>query len=349
MAYRVTGSLRIRSSPTTASDINIVGRLDKDAIVSPLSIEGDWAKLGIGLYVSAGWLLNLDDTPSVPTPVPPAPVPVPPPAGWILPFTATQRGVHGSAGGWSPEAASVDLEMVRRNKVEIVFIAAYEPGQAQLAVMRFRSAGVKHFIIRAATHAAITSDASDFARRTVPILKEYAAVIGSSQNMLIAVHNEPNIVHEGFGTAWHSGGEFGGWFSQVCAIYRVELPGCKLGFPALSPGGAVSGWRGDEATFAREARAAMLSADWIGVHYYWTKPDGGDIAPMRSRWQQLYGGKPLVGTEVGPADDVKITPQAALKMYEWGAANNLPIMSWLLNPAGKQWEKAAWINNGVYL
>lgn len=344
MAYRVKDNLRIRSSPTTGSDINIVGRLDKNAVISPLSVEGDWAKLGINLYVSTDWLINLDDT----IELPPAPEPPPQLSGWSLPFIATQRGVHASAGGWAPTPGSADLDLVRRNKVEIVFIAAYEAEQAQLAVDRFRSAGVKHFVIRAATHAAITKDASDFARHTVPTLKEYAVALGGSQNMLIAVHNEPNIVGEGFGSAWETGHEFGGWFAQVAAIYRAELSGCKLGFPALSPGGSVPAVRTDEETFAKQARAAMLSADWIGVHYYWTKPDGSDIAPLRSRWSQLYGGRPLVGTEIGPADGVKITVEALRKAYLWFGVNGIPMMSWVLNGAGG-WKNAEWVSNGVVL
>jgi len=343
MAFRTKATLRIRSEPSLAADI--IGQFNAGVLIRPVSIKDGWAMLGSDLYVSADYLKDEDDTRELP-PIPfPAPTPAPAPSQWALPFAATQRGVHASAGGWPP--TNDELALVKHNKVEVVLIVAYEANQARMAIQRFRSVGVKHFVIRAATHAAI-GDANDFAQRTVPILREYAAALGGSDDMMIAVHNEPNIKDEGFGSAWHSGGEFGGWFTQVEAIYRAELPGCKIGFPALSPGAAVVNVRADEETFAKQARAAMLSADWIGVHYYWVKEDGSDIHPLLSRWKELYGGRPLVGTEVGPADNTKITAQAVRKMYEWGAINNVPIMSWLLNGT-ERFPLQEWISNGVIL
>jgi hypothetical protein len=273
-------------------------------------------------------------------------VPPPTPSGWRLPFTATQRGVHANAGGWPP--IDEDLAFIKHNRVEVVLIPAYEPNQARLAISRYRMVGVKHFIIRAATHAKITGDPNEFAQQTVPTLREYADQLGGSAGMMIAMHNEPNTNHEGFGSAWHSGNEFGGWLVQLAAIYRAKLPGCKLGFPALSPGGYAPNERADESTFARQARAAMLAMDWIGLHCYWTKQDGSDFAPPKSRWQELYFGKPWVGTEIGPAGGAKNSAVAVRKSYEWGAANNVPIISWLLNGA-KGWDAAEWISNAVLL
>lgn len=349
MKYRVKPvNLRIRNGPSLEADT--VGQLYPDTPITSSYVIDKWVMIGAGLYVSEDFLIPVDeeDTQKIP-PVKPDPEPMPtppiPPRTWKLPFTAVQRGVHASAGGWPP--TNDELALVKHNKVEVVLIVAYEANQARMAIQRFRSVGVKHFIIRAATHAEI-KDANDFAQRTVPILREYAAALGGSDDMMIAVHNEPNIKKEGFSSAWRNGGEFGGWFTQVEAIYRAELPGCKIGFPALSPGAAVVNVRGDEETFAKQARAAMLSADWIGVHYYWVKEDGSDIHPLKSRWQELYGGRPLVGTEVGPSDDTKITVQAVRKMYEWGAVNNIPIMSWLLNGT-ERFPRQEWISNGILL
>jgi hypothetical protein len=64
---------------------------------------------------------------------------------------------------------------------------------------------------------------------------------------------------------------------------------------------------------------------------------------------QLYGGRPLIATEVGPADGVKITAEAVRKAYDWFAMNGIPMMGWVLNAAGGPWGNAEWISNGVIL
>jgi hypothetical protein len=42
----------------------------------------------------------------------------------------------------------------------------------------------------------------------------------------------------------------------------------------LSPGGTVSGWRGDAAQFLEDAEEVAATADWIGVNCHWTDPSG---------------------------------------------------------------------------
>ncbi len=229
------------------SIIEIKGvRLERDGIV--------WREL-----ISGGWIAEMY-TESVPPPtdfgvgvrsfVPPVPIPVPAPAAEEATFTAFSapapspapaptftidgRGVHASAGGWAPSGE--ELDFVRANGVKSVLIVAYEPGQAGLAVNGFRNAGVTDFIIRAATHAAVPASPDEFAADTLNRLREYHAALGGGR-MLIAVHNEPNIDREGLGRAWQSGADFNNWYLRVAQIYREQLPGVLIGFPALSPGG----------------------------------------------------------------------------------------------------------------
>jgi hypothetical protein len=260
---------------------------------------------------------------------------------WRLPFTAQQRGVHASAGGWSPAENDGQLDLVRRNRVEVALIVAYEPGQATDAIRRFKGAGVRHFIIRAATHAVPTANPGAFVQQTRPLLSEYAAALGGTRNMMIALHNEPNLVPEGWGAAWHNGAEFAAWFKSVAAAYRTLFAGAKIGFPALSPGKAVPNLRSDEEQFIRESASAINDADWIGVHYYWQRPDGTDINPPAERWRTWFASKPIVGTEIGPSDQNIVTAQAMRLAYQRFAAANVPAVAFLLNGAGR-WQNAAW-------
>jgi hypothetical protein len=267
-----------------------------------------------------------------------------PPTTIALPFVASQRGVGSSAGGWAP--TDRELELVRLNRIEVLLICTYEPGQAATAVSRFRNAGVKHFIIRAAHHGAPSADPAEYVRRTEPTLREYAKALGSTQDMLIAVHNEPNIKQEGWGTAWRDGVEFGLWFVQVAAHYRQLFPGAKLGYPALSPGVDVPNLRYAEPRFLNESAPAIAEADWIGVHYYWQRLDGSDINPPVQMWRTVFGNKPLVCTELGPSDHNTVTAEAMRAAFNKFAQIGVPPVAFILNGAGS-WKNAAWDENGI--
>src|SRR5262249_48983362 len=150
-------------------------------------------------------------------------------------------GVGMNAGGWTPSQAELDL--VQRNHIEVALICCFEHNQAAWAIPNLRNQGVKSFILRAGISGikGNVPSANDFADRTIPILHEYVNAIGNAQPIMIAVHNEPNKEDEGWTHAWLNGAEFAQWFLAVTAKYRQEFPGAKIGFPAVSPGGAIPG------------------------------------------------------------------------------------------------------------
>lgn len=262
-----------------------------------------------------------------------------------LPFTANLRGVGTSAGGWAP--GPTELDLIKRNNIETAFIVTYEAGQAAKAIAPMRNVGIKHFVLRACIHETISS-AQRFIEITTPILKEYAAAIGGSDGLLVAIHNEVNLVQEGWTRAWRDGAEFATWWQAVAAAYRQALPGAKMGFPAMSPGGDVPNIRLNEPTFIQQAAAAVQAADWIGIHYYWVNQDGSDINPPLATWRQWFGNKPIIGTEVGPADANTVSSNAVRIAYQKFAEIGVPAMAWVLNGAGA-WKNAAWDQHGISL
>jgi hypothetical protein len=264
---------------------------------------------------------------------------------WLLPFTASQRGVGTSAGGWAPDGRQCDL--VRQNRVEFVLVCTYERNQASNAVTALRAAGVRSFILRACIHEPVTT-AQRWVDLTVPVLKEYEAALGGSEPLMIAIHNEPNLVREGWTTAWRDGQEFAAWWIAVANAYRQAFPGAKMGFPAMSPGGDVPGIRMNEPMFVAGANAAVQDCDWVGIHYYWLDPNGSDINPTVDLWRSWFGNLPIVGTEVGPADANTVTSHAMRIAYDKFAVAGIPAVGWVLSGAGA-WQNAAWDTHNLVI
>ena len=256
------------------------------------------------------------------------------------------RGVHGSAGGWAP--GDDELNLIRHNGVDSVLIAAYERGQAESASPRYRSAGVRDFIIRAATAKRnITANPDDFVDATLPTLREYQEALGDTK-LILAVHNEPNVSVEGFGTAWKNGTDFTRWYLAVIRRYRDELPGVRIGFPALSPGGDLDlpeVKRMDEWRFVAQCGEAIAASDWVGVHAYFVG-DGTDIDLKPDLWRQMAHGRSVIITEGGPADHIPNSGQKLHNVYMRCAEIGVPVMAWLLSGAGA-WESADWVKRRV--
>ena len=324
-----TDRLNVRSLPTTASRVLRV--LDKGVSVRVIDQDMNWYKLaGEVAFIAKAYT-------RITAPVTPLP-------SWKIQITPSMRGVHASAGGWAPSQNELDL--IHRNNVKWVLIPTYEAGQGR-ALVQYRGAGVEQFVFRAAIYDPIGGmESANFLARTTPILDEYAAVLGSTNNMLIAIHNEPNLFDEGAGLWWQNGAEFAIWWQGIAAEYRRRYPGCKLGFPALSPGGNASRVRLDEARFLTQAQAAINVCDWVGVHYYWQKQDGSDINPPAAQWGSWFKQKPVLGTEIGPANNTIITSQAVTRSYDVFRGIGIPIASWLLSGAGA-WQNAEWVSHGI--
>lgn len=87
------------------------------------------------------------------------------------------------------------------------------------------------------------------------------------------VHNEPNLVPEGWTQSWNDGQAFGAWFLDVVKRLRVVFPQALFGFPGLSPGDAIPGLRAAALDFLTGADAACRAADWVGVHCYWVSEE----------------------------------------------------------------------------
>ena len=131
------------------------------------------------------------------------------------------------------------------------------------------------------------------------------------------INSEPNVQNFGYGRSWRNGAEFANWFLAVLEKLRSKYKEAKFGFPGLSPGGDLSGWRGESFHFLSEAEEAIAEADWIGIHAYWLDnlgmraPSGGRIY---EEYQRRYPEKLLFITEFNnPA--IQLTAKQRAEQY----------------------------------
>jgi murein DD-endopeptidase MepM/ murein hydrolase activator NlpD len=90
------------------------------------------------------------------------------------------------------------------------------------------------------------------------------------KDVVLELHNEPNLTTEGLGSSWNTGTEFNNWIQQVLQLYRSKFPNHKMMFPGLSPGDDILGLRINHYMFSEQCRQAINSFDFFGTHIYWS-------------------------------------------------------------------------------
>ena len=197
-------------------------------------------------------------------------------------------GLHATAHGGAYSAA--DLQQFADLQPDIIKIssnhhpdsirqlAQQHPGVTWILRIHYSTGG------RAVTPTQFVSETINDLPRILAILDGY------SLDILIEIHNEPNLVSEGLYMAmpgvvsretpgWCSGHQFNTWFLKTLQLLRQALPGRKFLFPGLSPGPTVQGVRQNHMNFALLSYQAIQAADALGVHTYWA---GDDLAKAMS-------------------------------------------------------------------
>ena len=108
-----------------------------------------------------------------------------------------------------------------------------------------------------------------FFNDTISDMKRTMALL-QGQDVVIELHNEPNILPEGLGSSWNDGQEFAIWWLRLLRLYRYVFPDHKFIYPGLSPGSDIYNFKQDHIRFLEASRAAIEAADGIGVHLYWS-------------------------------------------------------------------------------
>lgn len=110
------------------------------------------------------------------------------------------------------------------------------------------------------------------------------------------IGNEVNIAPGGMGWNWQNGTQFAAWFDLELSLLKSQFPGCRWGYPALSP-------QSNTVQFFTDSKSVADKCDWVGVHsYFWTWSGGAYNAIDESggfSWKSIarLTSKPLYLTE----------------------------------------------------
>lgn len=195
-----------------------------------------------------------------------------------LPVAAPTVGLHLRAdptgalsGEWEEVTtlASIDQPPIIKllhNHPDVNFVdAATKLGNTATYVIRIFQAG---WLDR-------TISPTDFVNWNIAELNSKIGILNSYgvpyKNIWVEIHNEPNLVQEGWNSYnWVNGVAFANWLQTVVTKLDLRLPaGVNLLYPGLSPGGGIADVRYDANNFFNECNPVFSYLDGIGIHAYW--------------------------------------------------------------------------------
>lgn len=185
-------------------------------------------------------------------------------------------GLHASADPGITQAEIDEFANMRPGMIKVM--SFHEPTAVQKLSQAHPDARwvVRTFLDFRSNNGVRTISPGQFLNDTINDVKRTLNMIGSGKDVVIELHNEPNLVPEGLTGAWRDGATFATWWLEVLRLYKQALPNSKFIYPGLSPGSAVSGIKQDHIQFVEASRAAVEAADGLGIHTYWS-----NVYPMQ--------------------------------------------------------------------
>jgi murein DD-endopeptidase MepM/ murein hydrolase activator NlpD len=199
--------------------------------------------------------------------------------------TKTLIGLHASAdGGNGPGWPNPVRDEFKALQPEIVkFLSSHNPAVVR-DVVADNISTLKRVVVRAfmswggrpITPQQFVGDTLSDVQRTVDAIADAGL---EKSNILIELHNEPNLHNEGHTLSWTTGAECVDFFAMVRELYGNSLDGVRYGIGGLSPGGTVPDQRYNATSFLY----SMLSSnnwsmfDVYFIHLYSVGPWSDEI------------------------------------------------------------------------
>ncbi len=257
-------------------------------------------------------------------------------------------GLHASADPFISDAEINEFHQMRPGIIKVLSfhnpdaikkLAANEP-DATWVVRAFLDFGGRN--IRPSQ---FLNDTINDVRRTLNLLK--------GKDVVVELHNEPNLQVEGLHSSWSNGAEFNRWWLELLRLYRQALPHQRFIYPGLSPGHAVSHIKQDHIAFMEASREAVEAADGVAVHIYWS-----NVYPMSTSLRVLddyiarFNFRPMWITE---ASNNKEGTSAARKAQEyrkfWNALQKRPTIQgvtyFVASASNPIFASEAWLGRGI--
>ncbi len=315
-----------------------IGRTGSSGVAEHVHLHFSLQDLGAGL---PGYII-----PDVIDPLPYLPY-TPPPTGTAL------IGLHASA---DPILAGGEVGVFQTARIDLIkALSNLDPaGVSVLAATRPDAPWVVRVYLSMAgrdiSPEQFVADTFSDVTRTLNLLP--------GREVVIELHNEPNLVGEGMTTSWANGTEFEDWFLDVLGRYRAALPGRQFIYPGLSPGGTIPGIRQDHLQFMDQSREAIRAADGIGIHGYWAAdfPMGATLQMIDDMLDFLqFNGmadKPVWVTEASN-NKGGTSPQTKGAEYVtfWQELRNRPTLRgvtyFVASATHPDFQEEVWVTNGA--
>ncbi len=196
-----------------------------------------------------------------PAPQQDPPMPDPDP----IPLGQARIGLHAAA---DPDISQEEIQEFKDFRPGVIkLLSFHDPDAIRQLVDNHPNAKwlVRAFLDfgdRSITPQQFFNDTINDMKRTMTLLQ--------GRDVVIELHNEPNLLPEGLGPSWKDGQEFATWWLRLLRLYRYVFPDQKFIYPGLSPGSDIYNFKQDHIRFLEASRAAVEAADGIGVHLYWS-------------------------------------------------------------------------------
>lgn len=269
--------------------------------------------------------------------------PVPPPTGSV------QFGLHATA---DSVVAPTEPQAFSTARIELVKVLSNIAPQSVTA-LRQAVPNAKWIIRAFLDFGGRRITPQQFVTDTVSDVQRTISTTGlPASQIVIELHNEPNLVAEGLTSSWANGVEFSTWLLTVLALYRSQLPGVTFAFPGLSPGASIVGVRQDHKQFADQAAAAIAACEFLGVHSYWS-----NIYPMSTTlsetvdWFSKFS-KPMYVTEASNNDGVTAPNQKGLEYITfYNALKSRPLVRgvtyFVASATNPLFAKEVWVGTDI--
>jgi murein DD-endopeptidase MepM/ murein hydrolase activator NlpD len=173
------------------------------------------------------------------------------------------------------------------------------------------------------------------------------------KQIVVELHNEPNLTAEGLGNSWANGRIFNDWWLDLLWRYRQGFPGVPFIYPGLSPGSTVSGIKLDHIQFLEASREAVEAADGLGLHLYWS-----NVYPMARALDVLddvigrFRNKPIWITEASHNKGGASPAQKAQQYLQfWHELQKRPIVQgvtyFVASASDPAFADEVWVGKGM--
>lgn len=257
-------------------------------------------------------------------------------------------GLHASADPYISQAEINEFKLLRPGMIKV--LSFHDPDGVRQLVQNHPNA---RWVVRAfLSFGGRNISPQQFLTDTLSDTQRTLNIIGQ-RDVVVELHNEPNLVAEGMGSSWRNGEQFNDWFLQVLQLYRQAIPGMRFIYPGLSPGPSVNGVKMDHIEFIEGSRTAVLQADGLGVHLYWSS-----VYPMATSLAVLddyisrFRFKPIWVTEASNNKANTPIPQKATQYLQfWQALQQRPTVQgvtyFVASASNPEFSEEVWVGRNL--